>query len=385
VAEDKKNFKAVLMRIKIAMVCYPGRSGLTHYSESLSQSLVKFPLDIQLITNKSAEIDEKGADYTVVKLFTRTRWILFVLPRFIFHVLKNEIHVLHFQNSLKFFVLTFFLLLLFKLCGKKIVFTAHDVLPHTKKRWYQIYILKGIYNLTDAIIVHSEQNKQTLNSLISSGKKLYVIPLGVFDRFLTEHEVTQEEARRKIGIDSGSKMLLFFGHVSQRKGADSIIREIKKVMNKDERVVLVIAGESDYPNHYLESLVDQNGLEDKVFIFNRWIAEDEVKDFFIAADAVILPYKAGYTSGILKVAYAFRKPVIATNVGELSELVKKDKSGILMNDPIDQNDVEAIIHMLNSPELLEQYRENISKVVEKKYSWQTIAKKTHEVYEAVIG
>lgn len=241
-------------------------------------------------------------------------------------------------------------------------------------------MLKWMYSIPDAIIVHSEQNKQTLSSLVRCTEETYVIPHGVYDRFLTEHEIIKEEARRKIGIDSEMKMILFFGHVSQRKGADNIIREIKKVTDKDDRVILVIAGDSDYPSHYLESLVEQNGLEDRVFIFNRWIGEDEVKNFFYATDVVILPYKKGSTSGILKVAYAFKKPVIATNVGELSELVKKDKSGILINISIDQEDVEAIIHMLNSPELLEQYSNNIARVVKEKYSWETVAKKTFEVY-----
>ena len=82
-------------------------------------------------------------------------------------------------------------------------------------------------------------------------------------------------------------------------------------------------------------LINELGLTGKVQMHNRFIPNEEIEPYFKAADLVCLPYYSGTQSGILMMAYGFKIPVVATNVGGISELIIPEKTGIIVpnNDP----------------------------------------------------
>ena len=98
--------------------------------------------------------------------------------------------------------------------------------------------------------------------------------------------------------------------------------------------------------------------------------------FFKAADVVILPYKEGSTSGVLKVAMAFGVPAIATKVGELPEAVINNNAGMLIDLPLTKKDVDTIVGLLTKAS------EQQSSVGTDHLSWKNIAGKTLKLYES---
>jgi glycosyltransferase involved in cell wall biosynthesis len=346
-----------LENLKIAMLCYPRRSGITHYTYSLCAELAAYVPGLYLIVNRSADMRPAEARYKEARLFTRTRWLGLDFIRLLALVYKENIGILHFQSALKNWFVDFPLLLVLKMSGRKIVFTAHDVLPHVRKA-FEIKFIRLLYRLFDLVIVHSESSRKQVAAMNVAPEKIYTIPHGLYTMFLPQQAVSPAEARRELGLNPADKILLFFGSINPRKGAEKVVAGFEKVVARQKNVTLVMAGTNDYAEGYLENLAQQKGISDQVKIFGTWVPNDRVYWFFSAADMVILPYNEGFTSGVLKLAYAFKKPVITSGVGELTQVVESEKTGIVLEAFFSDETARRVLDVLNSERQLADFRKN---------------------------
>lgn len=364
---------------KLAMLCYPPRSGITHYTFNLCRELAAYFPDMYVILNRSADLAGQSAAYREVRLFSRTRWLGIDLVRLFVFVFGRRIKYLHFQSALKNWIVDLPVLLVFRIFGRKIIFTAHDVLPHTRKAWEKI-VIRRIYHLFDLIIVHSEHSRGLLAAMNIKSEKIRTIPHGLYTMFLPARKISMAEARQTLGIDPENKVLLFFGSINPRKGAEKIVRGFEKLIRQQKNITLVMAGNVDYPEGYLENLARERNLERSVQLFRGWVPNERVHYFFTSADMVILPYNEGFTSGVLKLAYAFGKPVIASGVGELADVIRTEKTGVILDEFFSEETARQVAGILNSKQQLEDFRKNIESVAEEKYSWKSIAQKTAAAY-----
>jgi len=109
-----------------------------------------------------------------------------------------------------------------------------------------------------------------------------------------------------------------------------------------------------------------------------------VAELFEKASVVVLPYIAGTQNSIILIAGAFKKPVVATDVGNFSEMVENGKTGFII-PPKDVNALaQAIIRLLPNDELRREMGENACRMVRENFSWGDIAQKTLEVYKEAI-
>ncbi len=141
---------------------------------------------------------------------------------------------------------------------------------------------------------------------------------------------SEEKAREKLKLPKNITLLLFFGKLRWDKGPDFLLEAIKNIKGNFK---LVIAGQPDYINlSNIENYKKYLTEKDKIITRIKYISEEEVKYYFLAATAVILPYRKVFkgTSGILQNASAAGKPVIASNVGEIGRTVKKYSLGIIV-------------------------------------------------------
>ena len=110
------------------------------------------------------------------------------------------------------------------------------------------------------------------------------------------------------------------------------------------------------------------GLSKKVHLFTDFIPTSDVKYYFSAADSVILPYRDATQSGIVQIAMNFRKPVIATDVGGLGEVVRDGETGYIVERENPAALARAIIKFYERKKERE-FIENTEKEAEK-YSWK---------------
>ncbi len=243
----------------------------------------------------------------------------------------------------------------------KIVVLSHNVIPHEPKPFDE-KLTEMFFKYGDYFITLSESVKKDLQKIIPEAKvkQLYHPVYSNFGK-----PVNKEGARAKLGIKA-KKVLLFFGFIRDYKGLDTLLEALSRI--DDPELVAVIAGEFYSGKEKYFELIEKFNLKEKVLMFNDFIPAEDVKYFFSAADVVMLPYKEATQSGILQIANNFLKPVIATNVGGLSELIEEGKSGFVVEKNNPPKIAEAITKFFENYDE-KFYEENVKRQAEM-FSWK---------------
>lgn len=270
-----------------------------------------------------------------------------------------------------------------KLIKTPMVCTVHDPTQHfgTPKlnKIYQDIAQKVMVSQSNKIIVHGNQLK---NDLIDFYKRksedVFIIPHGEFS-FYNRWDARIKDA----AADNTEKKILFFGEVRKNKGLEYLIKAEKYISEKVHNYKIVIAGKFfDEPENnykYYESMILN---KDKFVIIDRYIPNDEVGKLFKESTIVVLPYISASQSGILPIAFAYGKPVVATNVGSLREVLENNKAGFLVPPCNPLELANALSDLLLDDKKCHQFGEYAKKLANDTLSWDKIALKTIDVYES---
>ena len=174
------------------------------------------------------------------------------------------------------------------------------------------------------------------------------------------------EAYSQLSIPSEKKHILFFGLIREYKGVDLLIEAMSELPDNYD---LTIAGEVYGSFDQYQKQIDQRGLADRIHLQLKYIPDEDVKLFFSMADVVALPYKSATQSGIIAIAKHFGKPVVATNVGGLSDFIKHPSEGEITKSITPKEIAKSIRNVLENQENNNPATEN------KPYSWDDFAKK----------
>lgn len=268
--------------------------------------------------------------------------------------------------------------------GIKIVLTIHDVLPFNTK-FYDPFFHRKIYAAADKIIYQSHGIDRLLEKDFGVASDTMVhIPHGHFMDFAEPAD--RDEARKHLGIDPGGRVVLFFGQIKKVKGLAVLLEAFSDIHRQFQDAVLVIAGKvwKDSFDSY-ESIIEKNGIGSSVVRHIRYIPDEEIKYYFAASDVVALPYMKIYQSGVLQLAYAYEKAVVATKIGGFLDDIIDGKTGLLV-EPGNVGELsEAISRCLREPELGNEFGRRGREYLKDKLSWDKIGKSTKEVYEEVSG
>jgi glycosyltransferase involved in cell wall biosynthesis len=243
----------------------------------------------------------------------------------------------------------------------KCVTIVHNFKPHESRigdKQLNLYIA----NRTDLMVGLSESVSSDIKLSIKDGK-VSTLFHPIYDHY--GEKIEQREAQQKLLLDPSYKYLLFFGLIRAYKGLDHLI-EALALLKTDKKYKLIIAGEFyESEKKYLKIIKDLN-LEDQIIINNQYIPNEQIPLYFCAADAIVLPYKSATQSGVVPIAIHFEKPVIVTEVGGLTQLIKKYEIGLIA-DSNPESIAENIDNFLDDKVLLNPDFDNIRKVL----SWQT--------------
>jgi glycosyltransferase involved in cell wall biosynthesis len=150
------------------------------------------------------------------------------------------------------------------------------------------------------------------------------------------------------------KNILFFGRISPYKGIDILLEAMKNVHLSNPEIKLIIAGDGEY---YFDKFEFEQ--LDYIEFRNRYIPNTELVKLINDSMFTVCPYKDATQSGVIMTSYAFCKPVIATNVGGLSEMVIDKVTGFL----IEPNNIielqNTIKQLLSNQNLLIKMEKNI--------------------------
>lgn len=254
------------------------------------------------------------------------------------------------------------------------VLTIHDHKPHTgadsrlplRTRLHRSLLRRS----PDAVIVHGERIREETEELLPRLRGLvHAVPHGVLggrvDRFRADW-------------DEGT--ILFFGRVNRYKGLSFLVEAVDILKDRGIPVRVVIAGTGPDLVPWREKL-----LADPAYtLMEEYIAAERVPELFRRAQVVALPYTDATQSGVAALALNFGRPVVASDVGSLREMVRPGVNGLLV-PPCDGGALaEALAYMLENRSQTERFASNCWDLGRGEYSWASIADRTVGVYRTVI-
>jgi glycosyltransferase involved in cell wall biosynthesis len=251
----------------------------------------------------------------------------------------------------------------------KVIAITDNVIPH-EKRPGDVAFTKYFLKTCDAFITMSEKVMNDLRQFEKTKPAKQVLhPL--YDNF--GEPLSKEEARKKLGIDTNEKIILFFGFIRKYKGLDILFEAMKLLQeqtsnNKQQTIKLLVAGEFYEDEKQYKEQIKRLEIEGSLILRTDFIPDSEVKYYLCAADVVIQPYRNATQSGVTPLAYHFEKPMIVTNVGSLPTLVPHEKVGLVC-EPEPASLAEAITRYF---ELGEQFFIPHLRSEKEKYSWHNL-------------
>lgn len=242
----------------------------------------------------------------------------------------------------------------------RIVTTLHDPHPHDSLiggfKWFVFRNMPGQKSsqFVDDIVILNKKDVEFVKN--KTGKNVTVIPHASFSYYVKDNN-TDYSIKNTIG---------FFGRIEPYKGLDLLVEAFEKQSNPNLK--LLIAGSGGIE----ESLKSRILNNDRIELINRYIEDDEFQSLIDRIDFVVLPYKRASQSGVIPMAFAFGKTVIATNVGALDEQVPEG-TGVLVAPDSAKISI-AINELYSKPSQISTYGRNAQHYAQTELTWEHSAK-----------
>jgi starch synthase len=358
--------------MNVTIITLLKEGGMVHYTSQMSNHLVEH-VNVNLIVPEECNLEyfKKEINIRTVKTPPRGGWMSIEQFNIIklFKIINNlNSDIVHISGSYMWVIGLFFLL---KLKKYPTVITLHDVNTHYGEDIFINKLTNYFYlKSADHILVHGEKVKQELLQKGVDETKVSVIPHGDYS-FFTEY------GKKNVKEDNS---ILFFGRIEDYKGLEYLLRAIPLIQKKVDNFNVIIAGRGNLEK-YNHLIKEHSNIE----IFNEYIEDDLVAELFHRASVVVMPYIEGSQSGIIPIAYAFRKPVVVTDVGSIPEVVDDGITGFVVPPKDSKTLAEAVIKILKDDKLRKQMGDNAYILMREYLSWNEISKKIIEIYKKTIN
>ena len=255
-----------------------------------------------------------------------------------------------------------------------LVVTIHDPQSHSGDRESQKtpqWLCDFGYRRGDRFIVHAKPLKEAvIDRLCLPREAVHIVPMVVQGDDTAQAQVSEDE-----------QLILFFGRIWAYKGLEYLIRAEPLITAQAPNMRIVIAGQGDEFAPYRRLMAHP----DKFIVYNEYISDDQRAKLFRQASMVVLPYTEASQSGVIPVAYTFAKPVVATTVGGLPELVEHGRTGYLVPPRDEKALAAAIVRLLQDQELRRHMGANGKRKIDTECAPQAVAQQTLAVYNQAVG
>ncbi len=205
--------------------------------------------------------------------------------------------------------------------------------------------------------------------------KIYYIPNAIDDRFFN------------LARNPDKPVVLFAGRVIPRKRVMDLVHSFAQVHDQFPDAHLHIAGETHTEPAYVESIhrwINQSKLHDYVHFLGS-LPEESIFQEFSNCSALVLPSAQETAPMVIAQAMAAGKPVVATRVGGVGEMVGEDTSrGFLVNVGDINALATAVTCLLQNPDLQAKMGQNGRAFAQENYHLESVARHTNEVYHRIV-
>jgi len=208
----------------------------------------------------------------------------------------------------------------------QVIAITDNIIPH-EKHFFDNTLTRYFTESCNGFVTMS---RAVLNDLKSFSPRAPMVftPHPLYDIF--GKIVSREKAIKRLKLSPDFRYLLFFGFIRDYKGLDWLLEAFGDEKLRRFPVKLIIAGEFyTSPEKYMQIISEMN-LTDHIELRIGFIDDQDVANYFGAADMVVQPYKSATQSGVTQIAFNYNKPMLVTDVGGLAEMIPHGKVGYVV-------------------------------------------------------
>ncbi|MDO5760186.1 MAG: glycosyltransferase [Bacteroidota bacterium] len=229
-----------------------------------------------------------------------------------------------------------------------------------ENHWWEKYLVKFAFTRAHSFIAASEFVANQIKNDFPQ-KTICTTTLSIYDCY-NLNRYDKPSAKQMLNINT-KEVIIFFGLIRPYKGLMKLIEAFPLIKEKRKDITLLIVGECYGEVKEYEDRIRDLGIEKDVIFVNKFVANEDIEPYFVASDVVVLPYESASQSGIIMTAYAFRKPVVVTNVGGIKEQVLQNETGVVIDSNSKEDILQGVNTILDNRESID-YAKNIENFVD---------------------
>lgn len=268
-----------------------------------------------------------------------------------------------------------------KILNIPIVSTAHGWTSCSKNVKLYEFLDRLALRFFDRVIAVSDSVKDRLLKSHISPQKIEKIYNAIELKTSSEVLLSTKSFKDSFNLSNGNKLIGAIGRLSIEKGLSYFLEAGKEVISRYPQIRLLIVGEGPERQN-LEIMAERFAIKDKV-IFCGF--QKDISTIYSILDVVVL---SSVTEGLpltLLEALAHEKPVVATRVGGVPELIKDGETGILVNPKDSQGLANGILKILDNPEEAKKLAMRGRKLVEEKFNSKSMSERIEKLYYEVLN
>jgi len=275
-----------------------------------------------------------------------------------------------------------------RISGQPFILDLHDLwrndyLSYNPQALLARTLMLYMFNESDLIITPGKILKSRLMNLGIEEKKIKLVPNVVNTRQFNPN-IKRPSVKELYGIKG--PLIFYHGHIMKMKGIDQLIKAAPKILKEiPETRFMIIGSGPDLPQ--IISLIREFDLTQS-FVLTGQVPREHLLDCLSSADVCVsTPHRTPANEAYFPIKVleymAMEKPVVATKVAEISNMIQHNMSGLLA-DPEDTEDiVSQIVRVLQDPRLAERLGQRARERVLKKYAAESVGKRLKSIYESL--
>jgi glycosyltransferase involved in cell wall biosynthesis len=265
-----------------------------------------------------------------------------------------------------------------------IICTIHDIVPFNGNPISTIQVLGAVRILRefDAVVAHTQRSVQHLTSLSPGPRRIRHIAHGLLQHGTGPRALVSEVE----STSEGKLVVLFFGKLKPYKGLDVLIRAASLIPARlQSHIRLRIVGKPYMDTRALIAMAESLQVTHLIDFQFRFIDDGEISALLQAASVIVLPYREVDASGVLMTALAEGRPIVATRVGAMAELLTDGQDALLV--PVGDADLlaSALSQVLEDRAVRQRLADGARRLGASIPTWRDIGRETVALYDEVIA
>lgn len=378
---------------------YPASAygGTVEVAYRLSKELVKRGHEVTVYTSdtldKNHRVKKFFSEIDGIKVYyfrnlsNRLAWKRFIFnPTMIYYLNKEakNFDIIHLHGSRNFQnILAYFFS---KKYAVPYVLHAHGSLPkigkQSLKNLYDILFGYKILKTASKVIALTNIEANQYLDFAVPNEKIMKIPNGI-DLSSLSNFPQKGLFKQKFKIDANTRIVLYLGRIHEIKGVDILIKAFVNVVESVDKVILVIVGPDDGFLDKIRTLIRTLKIDTNVLIVGPLYGKDKF-EVYVDATIVVVPSRYEIFGNVVLESYSCYKPVVASKVAGLQEIVLDEKTGLLVK-PGDVAELSSsILRLLSDEKNIVRMGILARRLIEKKFRIEEITKKLENTYLEIL-